>query len=412
MKKLVSIILIGILIVACQNLNSIEPPQELKALDRLGQFIDTTFYADTAFFQIDPYINTENSAVISVGSFKNFNASVFMKFTRMPQDSGATYDSVFVILTPRFSFPETGNPINLQVSELQEEWPDSVNSLPQFHNYRAPTPFYTFTLSPDDSNLIIIPIDINVFNRWVEAGRDNFGLLISAQNNTEGFFKEFRNFYSEDPEQWPKLIYKTILDTTVEYDTTNIGIASSVYDYDLEKPENIFEMAKEKKELIISSGIASRVVVRFNALQQLPVNSLIYKADMEFDVKDQDFFDPALQNRLKNPEQPNGYYLRWVASISEDGSKIEIDSSFANNSYYSYSVYNDGEQIHFIKESDQVRFGKGYIQGFLNRTYDSVWFYLQFANEYQHLAIRRIKSFKEGGIRLRLHYYLVKNEGF
>jgi len=412
MKKILNLFLIGIFVFACQNLNSIDPPQELKALDRLGTFIDTTIYADTAFFQIDKYINTENSAVLSVGSFNDFKASIFMKFTRMPNDSGATYDSVFVILTPRFSFPQNSNPINLSVSELQEAWPDSVNSLPEFHDYQAPTPFYTFSLSPDDTNQVIIPVDVNTFNRWVEAGNENFGLVIKAQYESEGFFKEFHNFYSENPENWPKLVYRTVLDTTIEHDTTNIGIASAVYDYNFDNPENIFSMAKEKKELILASGIASRAILKFNALQQLPVNSLIYKADVELDLNDQDFFDPAQENRLKNSDHPNGYYLRWISSISEDGSKIDIDSSFANNSYYSYSLYGDGDKIHFINESDQVRFGKSYVQGFLNGTYDSIWFYLQFANEYQDLAVRRIKSFKENGVRLRVYYYLIKSEGF
>ncbi|APF20952.1 hypothetical protein Calab_0961 [Caldithrix abyssi DSM 13497] len=412
MKKIVSLILLGMVIVACQNLNPIDPPEELEALDRLGTFIDTTFYADTAYFQLDKFVNTENSTVLSVGSFQGFQASIFMRFTRMPIDSGATYDSVYVILYHRHAFPEGGNDLTLMVSELTEEWPDSVNSFPEFHNYQPGSAFYTFHLTNDDTGLVVIPIDVEVFNRWVEAGEDNFGLIIKAQYDDNGFIKEFHNFYSEDPENWPKLVYRTVLDTTIEHDTTNIGIASTVFDYDFENPQNIFEMARAKKELLLASGIASRVIVKFDALKSIPVNSLIYKADMQFELNDEDFFDPGFTNRLNNDEHAHSYYLRWITSISEDGSQILVDSSFANSSYYSYTLYKDDNIIHFFNEDDQVRFGKGYLQGYLNGTYDSVWFYLQFVNEYQDLAIRRIRTLEENGIRLRVYYYHVQNEGF
>ncbi len=412
MKKALTLFLLGLWLISCQNLNPIDPPQELKALDRLGDFIDTTFYADTAYFQVEPFINTENSVVLSVGSFQGFQASTFLRFVRMPNDSDATYDSVFVILSPRHHFPEEGNDLVLSVSMMPETWPDSLNVLQEFHNYQAPPPFYSFTLSPQDTEQVIIPIDVDVFNQWVEAGADNFGLVIKAQNNTEGFIKEFHNFFTEDPEQWPKLVYRTVIDTTIEHDTTNIGIGSTVYDYDFSAPENIFEMAKNKKELIVSSGIASRVIVHFNALDQIPVNSLVYKADLQFVLNDQDFFDPTLENRLENTNHVGSFYLRWIASGAEDGEQITIDSSFTTNSYYSYTLYKEDSVIHFATEADEVRFGKGYVQGFLNGTYQSNWFYLQFVNEYQDLAIRRIRSFKDKGVRLRVRYYLIKNEGF
>ena len=412
MKKLIYLILLLVaLIVACQNLNSIEPPKELNALDRLGRFIDTTFYADTAFFEVKKYINTERSVALSVGSFQGFNLSSFLRFTNLPNDSGTIYDSIYVILTHRYRFPESGNNLSVMVSEMQEFWPDSLNILEKFHHYQGALPFYSFNLSTEDSGLVKIPISKELFERWLKAGSENFGIYIYAQQDQNGFIKEFNNFYSEDPETWPKLVYRAVHDTTITHDTLSVGIGSTVYDYDFTNPQNIFKKAQENNELILSSGIASRLVFRFSDLKNMPPNSIIYKADVLFDIDDSDFFEQGQKNRLANENHRGIYFLRWLSSVSEDGA-VKVDSTFSNNRYYSYSLYEEENRIHFLTEGDQVRFGKGYIQGYLDGTYNSIWFYLHYINEKQDLSIKRVKSFTQKGVRLRVYYYLVKNEGF
>ncbi|NOX88226.1 MAG: hypothetical protein GXO77_04305 [Calditrichaeota bacterium] len=412
MKRLLFLILAGSLFFSCQDLNSIDPPDEFKVLDRFGTFIDTTFVADSAFFVTDPYINTENSVKLSLGSYRDFNSSFLIRFTRMPSDSGASYDSVFVILRRKHVFGDKDRTLKINVFPLENSWPDSVNVLPEWHNYQPGQPVYSFDVAADDTTEIVIPVPNDVFNTWVEQGADNNGLLFSPSQPQDAFILELNNFYSEKPEDWPKLVYKTILDTLIEHDTTNIGIASTVYDYDFGKSENIFSMAKEKKELIVSSGIAGRILVHFGALNSLPKKSILYKADIQFAIKDEDFFDPGLPNSLDNKDHSNYFYLRIVSSMSEDGSSFEIDSAFAKSSYFSYSLKQDQGIIHFANESDQVRFGKGFVQDFVNERSSSTWFYLQFQNEFQDLSIKRIKSVYENGVQLRVRYYSVESEGF
>ncbi len=406
-------VLLGLLWMnGCQNLNPIDPPQELKAFDRLGTLIDTTFYADSAYFIVDKYINTENSSNLTVGSFEGFRASFLLRFFRMPQDSGAVYDSVFIIFTRRSAFPETSDSLKINVSVLDSEWPDSANVLPEWHDYQPAQPFFSTSVSATDSNSIVIPIPTEIFNNWVSQGEANNGLIIYPEPQSASFFLELHNFYSEDPLQWPKLVYRTKLDTAVEHDTTNIGLASTIFDYDEAATPNIFQMAQDQQELIIASGVASRLVVRFGQLKDLSPRTILYKADMQFEVNDEDFIDAALSNQLTNPDHANSYYLRVVSSISADGQTVTLDSTFASNPYYSYSLYEDNGVIHFPGEGDQVRLAKGYLQNFLDGKFSYVWFYLQFTDEFQSLSVKRIHSIKQGGVRLRLRYYLIQNEGF
>lgn len=414
MKKLIAagFLLLGLTLFSCQDLNPIDPAKEFKSIDNFGTFVDTTFYADSAFFVVNPYVLTHASEKISVGNYKGFKASFLMNFTRMPSDSAATYDSIFVILSRRHVFGKDQEQLNVTVSVPDQEWSDSANTLPQWHNYQPAQTFHSFTVNADDTDEVIIPIPESVFNNWVQDGEANKGLFISPGDDQSSFILEFDNFYITDPAKWPKLVYRSILPDTIEHDTTNIGLTATIFDYDVDNPQSVYNLAQDSGDLILSSGIGCRVLVHFSALGSIPESSIIYSSDLIFQLKDVDFSDPALPNVLSNDDHPGSYYLRMVKSASTKMKLYEVDSIFSKNSYYSYNLTEDGEEIHFNNEDDQIRFGKSFVQSFLNGQFSNTWFLLQFQDERADVSVKRIQSVLKHGIQLKLRYYTVKSEGF
>ena len=414
MKKILILFLIlSGWIISCQKLNPIEPPKEFRAIDEFGSFVDTTITADSAFFVTNPYVLTNAAEKFSVGYYRGFKASFLIHFIRMPDDSNATYDSVYVILYRRHVLGKDAQQLTVNISVPDQEWGDSVNASPQWHNYQPPAPFETATLDADDSAAVKIAIPVDVFNQWINDKDKNKGLFVSPADEQSAFIAEFTNFFTEDPTLWPKLVYRTkFSEDSVTHDTTNVGIAPTIFDYDVNSPQSVFTMAKESKDLIVASGIESRVFVRFDSLKNLPANSIIYSADLLFDIKDEDFWDPSQQNTLNNDDHPDHYYLRMVKSIGQNGSGAEIDSIFKKNTYYNYAIYAGEGQLHFTTETDQIRFGNGYVQNFINGKFESTWFMLQYQNERNDLSIKRLKSILEKGVQMRIRYYTVKSEGF
>lgn len=414
MKKiLIGFLLFSGFIIACQKLNPIEPPKEFGAIDNFGTFVDTTFTADSAFFVTNPYVLTHAAEKFSVGSFQGFKASFLIHFTRMPLDSNVTFDSVFVILYRQHTLGKDAQQMTLNISVPDQDWNDSVNTLPEWHHYQAPSPFETITLDADDSNAVKISIPTDIFNDWVADKEDNKGLYITPASEQSAFIAEFTNFYTADPELWPKLVYRKIFsEDSVTHDTTNIGIAPTIFDYNIDDPQSVFSLARQDHDLIVASGIGSRIFVRFDSLKMLPPSSIIYSADLMFTINDSDFYDPTQENRLSNGDHPDHYYLRMVKSIGQNGQDAEIDSIFSSNSYYNFSIYASEGMLHFTTETDQIRFGSGFVQNYLNGEFDSPWFMLQYQNERNDISVRRIKSILQKGVQMRIRYYTVKSEGF
>ena len=399
--------------VSCQKLNPMEPPREFKAIDEFGSFVDTTITADSAFFVTNPYVLTNAAEKFSVGYYRGFKASFLIHFIRMPSDSGATYDSVFVILYRRHVLGQDAQNLTLDITVPDQEWSDSANIMPQWHNYQPPAPFATQIINADDSAAIKIAIPNDVFNQWVQDKEANKGLFLSPENSQSTFIAEFTNFYTQDPALWPKLVYrKKIGQDSVTHDTTNLGIATTIFDYDVNGPESVFTLARQQHDLVVASGIESRIFVRFDALKHLPPTSIIYSADLLFKIKDQDFLDAGLENTLDNKDHPDHYYLRMVKSIGKAGKGAEIDSLFKTNSYYNYTIYAGEGNLHFTTETDQIRFGNGFVQNYLNGKFSSAWFMLQYQNERNDISLKRIYSILQNGVQMRIRYYTVKSEGF
>ncbi len=414
MKKiLILFLLLSGWIISCQKLNPIEPPKEFRAIDEFGSFVDTTITADSAFFVTEPYVLTHAAEKFSVGSYHGFKASFLIHFTRMPNDSNATYDSVYVILYRQHVLGKDAQQLSVNITVPDQEWNDSVNIAPQWHQYQPPAPFETITLNADDSAAVKIAVPTDVFNAWVQDKENNKGLFVSPAGDQSAFIAEFTNFYTSDPELWPKLVYRTkFSEDSVTHDTTNVGIAPTIFDYDIDSPQSVFSLARQNNELIVASGIGSRVFVRFDALKGLPSNSIIYSADLQFEIKNEDFWDPTQENTLNNDDHLDHYYLRMVKAIGQNGSGAVVDSTFKSNTYYNYSIYAGGGKLHFTTEEDQIRFGNGFVQGFLNGKFTSDWFMLHYKNDRNDLSVKRLKSIMEHGVQMRIRYYTVKSEGF
>ena len=164
MKKILFLFTAMLMAWACQNLNSIDPPDEFVFDGRFGIYVDTTFYANEALFQIEDSLATGNGRKLCVGNYQRFNSSFFIKFVLLPSDTFAV-DSVYIELTSLGKFGDGAGDLDIEVYEVDQEWDEhTINTLDEWHNYQPQNPpIYTTRVLATDTVHTQIPIDTNLF---------------------------------------------------------------------------------------------------------------------------------------------------------------------------------------------------------------------------------------------------------
>jgi len=414
MKKIIAFILSLTAHWACQNLNSIEPPDEFNLSGQFGNFVDTVFYAQEAKFEVDYRAATGNGTNLCVGNYKNFNSAFFIKFVGLPADT-MQIDSVFLELTSNGKFGEGESDLAIQVFEVDQEWDEhTINTLDEWHEYQPLEMIYQTDIPASDSLKVRIPLDTLLLNKWRYETDLNYGLMIKTVSEQDNHIREFESFEVINDLDWPKIYYYVNEDdTTSILDSVRVGFDATIFDYPNPDGTNIFDLAQENQDLILASGIPARLSVRFNILDSLAANYVMQAADLEIDINDTDIETNTAENPLDNANQYAGFYLR---SVTQTDSGLVVDSSFVISSDFSFVMQKSDNMISMSSANEKEEFGKNQIQNIINGYKNTKWFSIQFIEETSTVSVLRLFPLNSvenpNPIRLRLRYIEVTNTGF
>jgi hypothetical protein len=413
MNRILAIIIFLSAIWACQDLTSINPPAELNLKGRYGEYIDTTIYATRDTFLLGDPINTTGAPKLSLGKFHNLESSILLKFVYLP-DSTSLVDSVYIELNGLKSLGDATSDMVVSIYEADYEWDGSANLEDQWHNYTPGNKIKDVIFSAEDSSRYKIAIDdSSIYNQWFRDGDSNKGLFIRAENAT--YIKElgsFEYYYASDYENYiPRIIYRIYRDSVFVHDTLYTGIDATIFDHIQSGEQDPFTAAKENNDLVIASGITAHTLIQFDGLSSLPKNAVIQSASLQIPLKNESFFTPGAENELMNTNNSQGFYLRSVEEATDDLSYYKVDSIFTSSSYI-ISLSRNDSTLAISDVTEQVKFGRNYIQNIINKTIDSKWFYFQYISQQQDISVCRLKDLAEEPARIRIKYFLVDKTDF
>lgn len=412
MKKIIFLLLPLLFMFSCQDLNSIQPPDELDLKGQFGTFVDTLFYANAATFEVDPKPATGNGKNLCAGNYQDFSSAFFIQFIGIPSDT-ITIDSAYIELTTHGRFGAADETLDLDVYRVDEDWDEhTVNTLAEFHNYQPLTLLEQIQVGTEDSLKVRIPLDTTLFNEWRYDTESNNGMYIRSTASSENHIREFESFEVINPLDWPKIYFFYMDDTVSVKDSVRIGFDATVFEYD-SSSVNVFNPAPTENYLLLASGVQAKIKVKFDVLKSLPKNLVIQAADVQLDVDDTDLITGMPGNTLYNSNYNPGFYLR---SIMKTDSGLVVDSSFSTNLSKSYYLRHGEGEISMSVSSDQEKFGKNQIQQIINGETNSEWFLLQFIEEESSVSVLRVFDLDDplhpNPIRLRLRYFEVTEDGF
>lgn len=396
---------------SCKDVNSILPPEELDLQNRYGSYHDTTFYAVIDTFLTDYRIDTGTSSKLSVGRYENFEAGFFLKFSNLP-DTSVTVDSAYIQLTGRGEFGDAENDLLVNIYEPQEDWTGSANTQEKWHVTKPAEKIGSTSFFVEDSEKIVIKLDNALFEKWRTDPDQNRGLYFSADH--ANYIKEINSFFAIDPLTAPRLYFKEFRDSVFVLDSTNISQGATIFDYNPTGGNSVFENAKSRDDLLISSGIASRVLLKFEGLEQIPVKSIIEDANLSIELAG---------DSLRNQNHANDFDLLIIKQMNEDLFSYEVDSTFASSSNYPFKMSLKGDTLMLSDNNEKEKFGNLYLQRVLNGAETTQWFYLRYKNEEQDISVMRFSGLpdtasrplsdavKQFAARLRVRYYNVDQVG-
>lgn len=396
---------------ACQDLNSVLPPDELDLSGRYGVYVDTTLYSTRDTFLVDYKINNNNSPKLSIGKYKDFESSILLKFQFLPA-AGSVLDSVHIQFRGLSILGEPTSDLTVSVFEADMDWDASANASEEWHNHTPVNKITELQLSATDSTKYQFAIeDSSIYNQWLRDGNNNNGLFLKITDNNVDYIRElasFEYYYDSDFANFvPRLTYKILVNGVFEHDTLYTGIDASILDYNVTGDQNIFNLSRQMNELIISSGVAARTFIQFDGLNSLPTSALIQSANIFIPVIDEDFFIPDVENSFVNKNNSQGFYLRSVEDANDNLSYYKLDSVFTNANY-NISLSKRDSIIYISDEDEEVKFGRNYIQNIVNGSMTSKWFYLQFKSEMQDLSAVRINGLSNEPVQLNIRYFKIE----
>lgn len=404
------IFLSGMLLSSCMEFQTVSPPPELDVRARFGEYIDTTFKATADTFLVEYKIDTKFSAKISIGSYKGFKAGFLIKFLKLA-DKENPMDSVTISLTPENVFGNQSGTLTMNIYAVEEDWNESANTEDFWHDPPAMQLVTTKVIDAQDTNKIVIAIeDTALIHKWQEEQEENNGLFIQIDGQDPGFIREFVSFRGVSAFDWPTLYYREKIDTVFVKDSTNIGMAATIFDYFPLPGEDVYEIARNTQNLVISSGIKARVLVKFDQILDIPSKVIIQAANITLHVNNESFLGIADSNEMANKTHSSYYHLRLVTEADDLLASMEVDSSFVTNSRYNLLLKQEGEEVR-LDETEQVNFGTTYLQDIINGTKDYAWFQIQYQNENNDISVIRYFNRKTVTPTLRVRYYRVDHSG-
>ncbi len=405
MKKLLLFLFLGILAWSCQDLNSIAPPDEFDLNGQFGQLKDTVIFADRAEFKTDYRMETGYAYKLCVGNYENFRTGFFLKFFGLPTDT-MVIDSAYIELTSISALGTPTVPLEINVYEVDKDWDENtVNTLDEWHLYEPSTEPVQITVGISDSLKTRIPISVEMFNKWRMNSDENHGLYFKATSNENSYIRQFESLETSNDLNWPKLYYFVNKDTVSEKDSVRIGYDATVFDYPDSTGQNIFNQAHAQNELLLSSGIASRVLVHFSGLENVPSNAVMQSANLLIDVNPND-------HTLLNKAQESRFYIRSVKETDDALSHLVLDSSFVGNIKENFEMTVSGDSLTLLNDFQKQNFAKEKFQDIINKNDQTEWFYIQYKDEKSALSVVRLFGLsEEHPVQLHLRYFLIENNG-
>lgn len=384
MKKTLLFLILLLTAWACQDLNSVNPPDEYDVNGQFGRFVDTVFYATDARFTVDYRSDTGNGKDLCVGNYADFQAGFFIKFIFLPSDT-MKIDSLFLEFTSFGKFGTGQEDLALEVYEVDREWDEhTINTLDEWHNWQpSGQPIYNTVVTVEDTAKMKIEIDTTLFNKWRYEPDQNFGIYVKAASAQGNHIREFKSLESGNPLDWPKVYYfKNQGDTASVLDSVRTGIDATVFDYPQSSADNVFENAQANNKLLIASGIPARLFVRFDSLKTLPKTAVMQAANLILEIDDEN-------TALQNENQSNVFYLRSITSADSALNSFEVDSSFTTDSNFGFEMITSNGSIQMKSVSEQEKFGKNQIQNLINGRKSNEWFYVHFIDAPSPLSVEK-----------------------
>ncbi|RQV96927.1 MAG: hypothetical protein EH224_03055 [Calditrichaeota bacterium] len=408
MKDKSFLLLILLFVFSCQEINEKNIPNSGNIIDH-GEFVNAIIYPDTAAFIINDRVNTANGIKLSIGSYQDFSATSLLKFIYLP-DTSNELDSVYLHLYPESIFGDPEGLVTINLYQPIESWDESANTEDYWHNPGTMNFITSIEVVPDDSTTIIIPLeDKELIKSWQrDTVTMNHGIYL--QMNSSDFLYEFHSFESSNTTYWPRLMYKVWEnDTTFYYDSTNIGLDATIFDYTPDGAENIFEIAKSKNNLIISSGISAHTLLKFNLKDKLPKEAVLYSADLKLFVNDYNIIDESEGNLLDNPDHDGSFFIRLITEWNNDFTKMGIDSTFQYT-----NILTQTDDYLNLSHSYKKNFGQFAIQDLINGDINIEGLLIQYIMDGQDISVKRIYSLDDSvyAPSLNLQYYKITTSGF
>ena len=409
-RKVVYLVLGMALFYSCQNFNPVYPPPELDVRGRFGEYVDTTFEATADTFIVDYKTNTQYSTKLSMGNYRGFKAAFLLKFTKLAIPDNPM-DSVTIHLKPQNTFGNQSGTLTMNVFVVEDAWDEDANTDDFWHNPPSMTLLTTMEVDAQDTNRVVIAInDTALIHRWQREGEENNGLFFRLGSENPEFIREFVSFKGLHTYDWPTMYYRVQKDTIFTVDSTNVGKAAAIFDYEPQANQDVYEIARSTQNLVVSSGIQARLLVRFDQIMEIPSNVIMQAANLSLQINDESFGGVADSNEMANKDHSSFYYLRLVTEADDALTSLTVDSSFKTNSNYSLLLRQEGEQVYFTEE-EQVKFATSYVQDIINETKEYKWFQIQYQNEYNDISVVRFFNRFTLAPTLHVRYYRVDNSG-
>ncbi len=216
-------------------------------------------------------LNTGDSPLLILGQADNKNASVLMKFGKFPDS--AVVESAELMLKTFQSLGDTTGTMQASVYRVTQSWDEKELTFESFGDQFDPTPITTVTLTPSDSDTVVVQLDPDLVTGWIDSTIDNYGIYIRVE---EGRF--FKQVFSGNSLQNPprlQLKYHKInqQDTTL---TADAQVEADVFIF-----KQLFPL--EEGPLYVSDGDDYRTLLKFD-LSALPKQATINRAVLKLTV--------------------------------------------------------------------------------------------------------------------------------
>jgi hypothetical protein len=362
-------------------------------------YLDTLYaVADTSI--MEGKISTAFSGKLLLGSYKDFDSRILIKFADVPADS-FTVDSLRLILNSVYNQGEASLPISGTAYMVTEEWEESVNEDEDWkwqENIDYSSELTSeFEIGEGISESHIIELSPELMQIWQDTtgGGQNHGLLLDF--NTASYIKEFGSKNNTDGIPVPKMVavyYNHALDSTI-HDTILVNLDASVMD---------FRGTFDPELLQIVSGYSVKAFLKFD-LSSIPANAALSTMRI--------ILHRDVDNSVINTNLDERMYLRTATTDFDLLPEYEIDSTFTFNLYHNVILSEQISNVLDIATVDRGTISQNFLQSIVNDWITFGSFMIQYRNEWDGISVYALHDSESENMSQRpkiiVEYYSIPN---